>query len=408
MKKLGKMILGFALALSMCFSVFIPVFAEGQTVNTLVGSLIGYYRDGAKTDVLRTLDALKDTSKEDYDQWQSIIDYWDWVENEMIENIGVAPDGLPNDNSHAFVVLGFALKSDGTMQPELIGRLQTALASAKKYPNSYILVTGGVKKNGWTEGDRMHDWLVENGVDNDRILVESKSANTAQNAEYSFDILYSHPTIKSISMITSQYHLKRGTILYYAESLIRARELGKTPIKLNGNAGWYREDKTSELISQKASSLAQIAGVSIPYGDNLPKSKLTAINITGKKIYSIGEPLNIKVTSSYDSQYTRDVTSIAKIIGYDANKIGKQNIVVIYTEKLNHSTTSSEDITLMDEFVVEVTEAPIRIPDPVNPKPTPDKPVISVKTGDDSSFGLVTMLIGIGAVGMIITRKKVH
>lgn len=39
------------------------------------------------------------------------------------------------------------------MQPELVGRLETALASAQKYPNSYILVTGGVKKNGWTEGD---------------------------------------------------------------------------------------------------------------------------------------------------------------------------------------------------------------------------------------------------------------
>lgn len=231
MKKLGKAILGLALALSMCFSMFIPVYAEGETVDTLVGSLIGYYRDGARTDVLRTLDTLKEVSKDDYDQWQSIIDYWDWIENDMVENIGVAPDGLPNDNTHAFVVLGFALKSDGTMQPELVGRLETALASAQKYPNSYILVTGGVKKNGWTEGDRMHDWLVEHGVADNRILVENKSANTAQNAEFSFDILYNHPTIKSISMITSQYHLKRGTILYYAESLIRARELGKTPIK---------------------------------------------------------------------------------------------------------------------------------------------------------------------------------
>ena len=56
MKKLGKAILGLALALSMCFSMFIPVYAEGETVDTLVGSLIGYYRDGARTDVMRTLD----------------------------------------------------------------------------------------------------------------------------------------------------------------------------------------------------------------------------------------------------------------------------------------------------------------------------------------------------------------
>lgn len=397
MKKLGKAILGLALALSMCFSMFVPVYAEGETVDTLVGSLIGYYRDGARTDVLRTLDTLKEFSKDDYDQWQSIIDYWDWIENDMVENIGVAPDGLPNDNTHAFVVLGFALKSDGTMQPELVGRLETALASAQKYPNSYILVTGGVKKNGWTEGDRMHDWLVEHGVADNRILVENKSANTAQNAEFSFDILYNHPTIKSISMITSQYHLKRGTILYYAESLIRARELGKTPIKLNGNAGWYREDKTSETLSQ-------IAGVSIPYGEKLPKSKLTGIEVTGKKTYTVGDALDIIVTSTYDTEYSRDVTGLAKIIGFDANKVGKQNVVVVYTETLHHSTSSSEDVTMTAEFEVEVKTAPITVP--VNPQPTPDKPVNAVNTGDNSPLAIMTMVAGLAAAGMFLAKRK--
>lgn len=404
MKKLGKAILGLALALSMCFSMFIPVYAEGETVDTLVGSLIGYYRDGARTDVLRTLDTLKEVSKDDYDQWQSIIDYWDWIENDMVENIGVAPDGLPNDNTHAFVVLGFALKSDGTMQSELVGRLETALASAQKYPNSYILVTGGVKKNGWTEGDRMHDWLVEHGVADNRILVENKSANTAQNAEFSFDILYNHPTIKSISMITSQYHLKRGTILYYAESLIRARELGKTPIKLNGNAGWYREDKTSETLSQKASSLSQIAGVSIPYGEKLPKSKLTGIEVTGKNTYTVGDALDIIVTSTYDTEYSRDVTGLAKIIGFDANKVGKQNVVVVYTETLHHSTSSSEDVTMTAEFEVEVKTAPITVP--VNPQPTPDKPVNAVNTGDNSPLAIMTMVAGLAAAGMFLAKRK--
>lgn len=404
MKKLGKAILGLALALSMCFSMFIPVYAEGETVDTLVGSLIGYYRDGARTDVLRTLATLKEVSKDDYDQWQSIIDYWDWIENDMVENIGVAPDGLPNDNTHAFVVLGFALKSDGTMQPELVGRLETALASAQKYPNSYILVTGGVKKNGWTEGDRMHDWLVEHGVADNRILVENKSANTAQNAEFSFDILYNHPTIKSISMITSQYHLKRGTILYYAESLIRARELGKTPIKLNGNTGWYREDKTSETLSQKASSLSQIAGVSIPYGEKLPKSKLTGIEVTGKNTYTVGDALDIIVTSTYDTEYSRDVTGLAKIIGFDANKVGKQNVVVVYTETLHHSTSSSEDVTMTAEFEVEVKTAPITVP--VNPQPTPDKPVNAVNTGDNSPLAIMTMVAGLAAAGMFLAKRK--
>lgn len=182
MKKLGKAILGLALALSMCFSMFIPVYAEGETVDTLVGSLIGYYRDGARTDVLRTLDTLKEVSKDDYDQWQFIV------------------------------------------------------------------------------------------------------------------------------------------------------------------------------------------------------------------------------TSTYDTEYSRDVTGLAKIIGFDANKVGKQNVVVVYTETLHHSTSSSEDVTMTAEFEVEVKTAPITVP--VNPQPTPDKPVNAVNTGDNSPLAIMTMVAGLAAAGMFLAKRK--
>ena len=74
---------------------------------------------------------------------------------------------------------------------------------------------------------------------------------------------------------------------------------------------------------------------------------------------------------------------MAKIIGYDANRVGKQNVVVVYTETLHHSTSSS-----------------------VDPQPTPDKPVNSVKTGDNSSLGIMTMVAGLAVAGMVITRRK--
>ena len=54
-----------------------------------------------------------------------------------------------------------------------------------------------------------------------------------------------------------------------------------------------------------------------------------------QELYTVGDELNIKVTSSYDTGYTRDVTDMAKIIGYDANRVGKQNVVVVYTETLH-------------------------------------------------------------------------
>lgn len=355
-KKIVSILLSVALTLSIFIGGAIPASAIDDQVKPLVKDLIGYYRDGVSkvmdvtTDLQRTLEKLKAVSPDDYTQWVSILQYWDWVENEMPLSIGVAPDGLPTDNTHAFIVLGFALNSDGTMKPELVGRLETALASAKKYPNSYILVTGGVKKNGWTEGDRMHDWLIEQGLPESRIIVENQSSNTAQNASNSFEILYNQYDIKSVSIISSEYHLRRGTILYYAESLIKARELGKEPIQINGNAGWLREDLRSESITQKASSLAQIAGVGIPsYG--LKISELQSIAVAGQSDYTVGEDLDLTVTATYNLEnYTRDVTDAAVITGYDPAKAGAQTIEVAYTEN---------GVTKNAAFEIEVQEPPV-------------------------------------------------
>ncbi|CEG26909.1 ElyC/SanA/YdcF family protein [Bacillus sp. B-jedd] len=304
-----------------------------KDIKTLVSELIYYYGQDARTDVLRTLDLIEEQSLVDYKLWNSVIDYWDWIENDMEEHIDVAPDGLPNDNTHAFIVLGFALKPDGTMEDELVGRLQVALNSAKKYPNSYVLVTGGVMKNGWTEGDRMRDWLLANGLPMDRIIVENKSANTVQNASFSYDILYNNYNIKTASIISSQYHLKRASIFYYTMSLLKAKELGKTPIEFlgQGNAGWYRADKTEEPMSLKVSGMSSIAGV--PRASNLPISKLVDLAIEGDLEYYEGEDLNLSVHAQYDCQYVRDITKLAEITGFDSSKIGDQELQITYEEK---------------------------------------------------------------------------
>ena len=199
-------------------------------------------------------------SEDDYEIWNDVINYWDYIENDMTLNTTV-PNDLPTEN-HVFIVLGYALKEDGTMEDELVGRLQVALDTIQKYPHNYILVTGGVEQNGWSEGKRMYDWLVEHGVSQNQIIVEEQAKDTAGNASNSFEMLYTDYTnIKSCSLISSSYHIKRGSLLYYAESLLKAKELGVNPIEFigEGNVGWEREDKDSESMIVKAISLCGIA-----------------------------------------------------------------------------------------------------------------------------------------------------
>lgn len=313
-------------------AVSAEISTDSKKVDQLISEIIYYFGENAETDILRTLDLMKERSEEDYDIWRSVMAEWDWIENEMIENIDVAPDGLPNDGKHVFVVLGFALNNDGTMRDELIGRLEVALRSAEKYPNSYVLVTGGVEKNGWTEGDRMHDWLVEHGLSEDRIIVENESSTTVENAANSFEILYNDYDVDTFSMITSQYHLKRGSIFYYTMSQLKAQELGVDLIEFigEGNAGWYRENKTEEPLSLKVRGMYQIAGVES--SNDLPISVLENLVIEGDLEYHLYEDLDLDVNAEYDNGYLRNVTELSDIKGFDANELGEQEVEVSYDE----------------------------------------------------------------------------
>ncbi len=157
-------------------------------------------------------------------RWSSIVEYWNKANEKDFVNGDILPDGLPEDNSLCIVVLGYQLNADGSMKDELIGRLETALANSDKYPNAYILVTGGGTASGnveATEADCMAQWLVENGVAAEKIIIENKSKTTAENALFSYDILdKEYPEVNSIAIITSDYHISLGCVLFNAECML--------------------------------------------------------------------------------------------------------------------------------------------------------------------------------------------
>ena len=221
----AKKLLALALALVMILGLAVSpvsVRAAGDA-NPYIADLIGYYKsyqEAAETDILRTLDAMAQVDPVQAEAWTQIMDYWSYINTEMQVNIGTVPEGLPEDNSVAIVILGFALNADGTMKDELVGRLQTGLAIAQAYPNSYVVVTGGgtAKENpNVTEGGLMGAWLLEQGLSEDRLIIENKAPNTVGNAENTYKILAEqYPQVDSFVMVTSDYHVPRGCILLYS------------------------------------------------------------------------------------------------------------------------------------------------------------------------------------------------
>lgn len=175
-------------------------------------------------------------------RWNSIMELWKNIDETLVINYDVLPDGLPETNELCIIVLGFQLNEDGTMKDELIERLKVAKASAEKYPESYVVCTGGgtAKNNeSATEAGEMAKWLIENGISEDRVIVEDKSITTAQNAIYTFEILADkYPEVNSLAIVSSDYHIRTGWLLFTAEATLLAEKAGEEKIKVISDAAW--------------------------------------------------------------------------------------------------------------------------------------------------------------------------
>ena len=339
MKKLIAMVLALVMVLGLAA---FPVEAAGDA-DPYISDLIGYYKnhqEAAETDIQRTLEAMALVDPVQAEAWEQIMAYWSHVNTDMVVNIGTVPEGLPEDNSVAIVILGFALNADGTMKEELIGRLQTGLNIANAYPNSYVVVTGGgtaANNPDVTEGGLMGAWLLEQGLAEDRLIIENKAPNTVGNAENTYKILASeYPQVDSFVMVTSDYHVPRGCILFYSKCLLAAYESGGEPLELISNAGYYTGSNGYESISLQASGVASVAGVK---ATNPALSNLITLTVE----YADG----FTVTAGYDSDYSRDVTDRAEIVGFDPELGANQTVTVSYTEN---------GITLSGEFALSEGE----------------------------------------------------
>ena len=111
------------------------------------------------------------------------------------------------------VTLGYALNSDGTMHETLIKRLDQTYLAAIANPDAKIIVSGGVQKSGVTESYLMKKWLIEKGIDANRIIPEDKSKDTVDNALNSVEILKVN-NAKNIILITSASHIRRAKTIF--------------------------------------------------------------------------------------------------------------------------------------------------------------------------------------------------
>lgn len=365
------------MALFLCAAA--PVSAAALEPEELICRMINYYyhhQQAAAEDIACLNEELASADPQLAEKWERIFGYWTWANEEMEIIPEVLPDGLPDDDSLCIVVLGYALLPNGDMQDELIGRLEVALASAQKYPNAYIACTGGgtaSREPDATEADRMAQWLLEQGIPEERIIVENQSRDTSQNARFTLDILSSqYPGVENLAVITSDYHLPRGTLLFYAQAQLSSDD----PLEIVAGAAYEAGRGDSESMNLQASAVAKLAGVSIADMEAPTLSRLTSISVSGPTEYAHNSSPALTVTAHYDSGLTRDITDEATVTGFHSDTPGPQTISVSFREY-----GAEMEVLILPPPTEEPTTAPTEGPpetEPPAPQQTSDsgKPLL--------------------------------
>ena len=247
-----------AIILVICIAVAAVIPAvTGEETQALIQSqieraVVSYAAAGTRDE--QALSALASLDPSLGEKWTRIMDLWDAPVsvNEQL------PDDLPDDDSLCLAALGFQLNPDGTMREELVERLKVLKAASEQYPNALIVCTGGgtaAEDPAATEAGRMAEWLESQGVNPSRIIVEDHSLTTAQNAIYTFDILNEqYPQVRQIAIISSDYHIATGTLLFGAEAILRSSD-----IEVVSNAAWQAPSGTLSAMFQ-AGALIELSG----------------------------------------------------------------------------------------------------------------------------------------------------
>lgn len=196
-----------------------------------------------------------------YAEWERVLAYWDETQKKGFVSHKGLPDGLPADDTLCIVALGYRLHTDGSMRDELKGRLQVVLAAAQKYPNAYVLVSGGGTASeslpDVTEAGRMAEWLIKKGVEKERIIVEDRSTSTYENILFCTEKLRAdYPGVTKLALVTSDYHIPRGA-LFFTSYFIR----NGIPLEVAANAAYTTGKGDTESRDVLAGGVARIYGL---------------------------------------------------------------------------------------------------------------------------------------------------
>ena len=125
----------------------------------------------------------------------------------------------PDADVDYIIILGCAIRKDGTLFPLIKGRVDRAIALYKKQlqatgKKAVFVPSGGRGRNEViSEGEAMKRYLIEQGISEEQIMPETESANTAENMRFSRRLIEERSKNAKVVFSTTNYHVFRSGVI---------------------------------------------------------------------------------------------------------------------------------------------------------------------------------------------------
>jgi len=146
--------------------------------------------------------------------------------------IFIAQDTEPKKGADALIVLGGGVKGH-VATVAVRSRLDTALIYLDQNPDTVVVVSGGQgPQETVSEASVMAEYLLNRGIDKDRIVAEDKSTSTWENFLYSKALLDAKfGGNYTVVFVTNEFHIYRAGLT--------ARKAGLQAEGLRSPSAWY-------------------------------------------------------------------------------------------------------------------------------------------------------------------------
>lgn len=123
------------------------------------------------------------------------------------------------DKCDYLLILGGDIIDADTPSPQLFERMKAAAVYLKENPETVAVPCGGCfrKKQKKSEAAIIADYLIEQGIDENRLVLEDKSTTTFQNFEFGKRLIENDAgkpiSQVKVAFLSSDYHVHRASII---------------------------------------------------------------------------------------------------------------------------------------------------------------------------------------------------